>query len=79
MQKQDDDVFHPVAYFSKRSTVAESRYHSFELETLAIIYSLRRFRAYLEGIKFKILTDCNSLTLTLAKRNINSRIARWTL
>lgn len=79
LQKQDDGVFHPVAYFSKRTTDAETRYHSFELETLAIIYSLRRFRAYLEGIKFKIMTDYNSLAMTLGKRNINSRIARWAL
>lgn len=79
MQKQDDGLFHPVSYFSKRTTDPETRYHSFELETLAIIYSLRRFRVYLEGICFKIVTDCNSLALTLAKRNINSRIARWAL
>lgn len=79
MQKQYDGVFHPVAYFSERTTDVETRYQSFELETFAIIYSLRRLRAYLKGIKFKILTNCNSLALTLAKRNINSRTARWAL
>ncbi|XP_076660892.1 uncharacterized protein LOC143364412 [Halictus rubicundus] len=31
------------------------------------------------GIKFKILTDCNSLRLTLNKKEINPRIARWAL
>lgn len=58
-----------------------SRYHSFELETLAIIYALKRFRVYLQGIKFNIVTDCNSLTLTLNKKHtrINPRIARWAL
>lgn len=79
LQKQDDGAFHPIAYFSKRTTEAETRYHSFELETLAIINALRRFRTYLEGIKFKIVTDCNSLTLTLNKKLVNSRIARWAL
>lgn len=79
MQKQDDGRFHPVAYYSRATSDAESRYHSFELETLAIIYALKRFRAYLEGIPFKMVTDCNSLTMTLAKRNINPRIARWAL
>lgn len=37
LQKQDDSKFHPVAYFSKTTTDTESRYHSFELETLAIV------------------------------------------
>lgn len=57
----------------------DGKLNSFELETLAIIYALRRFRVYLEGIPFKIITDCNSLTMTLEKKQINSRIARWAL
>lgn len=79
MQKQGDGKFHPVMYFSRATTAAEMRYHSFELETLSIIYALRRFKVYLEGISFKIITDCNSLTMTLNKRNVNPRIARWAL
>lgn len=79
LQKQDDGKLHPIAYFSKRATEIEARYHSFELETLAIIYSLRKFRIYLEGIPFKIVTDCNSLALTLGKQCSNMRIARWAL
>jgi len=79
MQKKEDGKFHPVFYFSKRTTEVESRYHSFELETLAIIYALRRFRIYLQGIKFKVVTDCNSLIQTLNKKDINPRIARWAL
>lgn len=46
---------------------------------LAIIYALRRFRIYLSGIRFKIVTDCNALTLALKKRDINPRIGRWAL
>ncbi|CAK9834248.1 Transposon Tf2-9 polyprotein [Anthophora retusa] len=79
IQRKSDLKFHPVFYFSKRTTEVESRYHSFELEVLAIIYALRRFRIYLQGIKFKILMDCNSLRMTLNKREINPRIARWAL
>lgn len=79
LQKKDDGKFHPISYFSKSTTPQEAKYHSFELETLAMIYALRRFRTYLEGIAFKIVTDCNSLTLTLNKRDMNPRIARWAL
>lgn len=42
MQRKADLKFHPIFYFSKRTTEIESRYHSFELETLVIIYALRR-------------------------------------
>jgi len=79
MQKKADRKFHPIFYFSKRTTEIESKYHSFELETLSIIYALHRFRTYLLGIKFKIITDCQALSLTLNKKETNPRIARWVL
>lgn len=75
MQKKKDNEWHPVFYFSKRKTDTESRYHSFELETLAIINAIKRFRIYLEGQTFKIITDCAALTLTLNKKHINPRWA----
>lgn len=40
----DDNKWHPVSYYSRRTSQVEMNYHSFELETLAIIYALRRFR-----------------------------------
>jgi hypothetical protein len=70
LQKQSDNTFHPVFYFSQRTTSVQSRYHSYELEMLAIINSIKRFHVYLQGIKFKIITDCNSVTLTLKKKKI---------
>ena len=79
LQRKSDQKFHPIFYFSKRTTEVESRYHSYELETLAIIHALRRFRVYLLGITFKIITDCNALVMTLNKKEINPRIARWAL
>lgn len=79
MQQQPSKSMHPVFYFSKRTTEVESRYHSFELETLAIVYALRRFRIYLQGIRFIIITDCSAVTQTLQKRDMNPRISRWSL
>ncbi|XP_063994904.1 uncharacterized protein LOC135172646 [Diachasmimorpha longicaudata] len=79
MQKKADGNFHPVFFLSKLTTDTESSYHSFELETLAIIYALRKFRIYLQGLKFKIVTDCDSLRMTLSKKELNPHIARWAL
>ena len=78
LQKQSDHKFHPVAYYSRRTSPTESRYHSFELETLAVIMALRRFGPIIGTKKaFQIITDCNALTLTLAKKDINPKISRW--
>ena len=79
LQRKSDGLFHPVFYFSKRTTAVESRHHSFKLDTFAIIHALRHFWIYLQGIPFKIDTDCNALKLTLDKEYINLRISRWAL
>lgn len=68
-----------VAYFSRQTTVEESHFHSFELETLAVVASLNRFRNYLLGLEFKVVTDCNAVRLTWTKRDLVPRIARWWL
>lgn len=51
--------------------------HSYDLENLAVIDSLHRFRVYLLGLRFKIITNCNALRTTLTKRDLVSRITRW--
>jgi len=65
LHRKKDKKLHPIFYFSKATTNDEAKYHSLELETLAIIYALRRFRIYVQGRRFRIVKDCNSLTLTL--------------
>jgi transposase InsO family protein len=77
LQEQSDGKLHPVSYFSRKTTKDESKYHSFELEALAIVCALERFRVYLLGIKFVIRTDCNSLKLLANKRDLSARIGRW--
>lgn len=66
-----------IAYFSKRTSPAESKYCSYDLETLAIYNALKHFRVYLLGIKFIIFTDCNSIKATMNKKDLTPRVARW--
>jgi len=79
LQRQKFGCVAPIAYYSKATSDVEKKYHSFELETLAIVKAIERFHVYLQGISFKVVTDCNSLALAMKKVNINPRIARWTL
>lgn len=59
---------HPNAYMSQRTTDNESRYHSYELETLAVVRAIKHFRHYLYGRKFKVITDCNFLKASSHKK-----------
>lgn len=74
-----DNQFHPVHYMSKKTTPAEKKYHSYYLEILAIVAAIKKFRVYLLGIHFKIITDCSALTMTLQKKDLPPRVARWAL
>lgn len=77
MQRNKGGILRPVAYYSRKTTEDEQKLHSFDLETLAVIASLCRFRVYLLGVRFKIITDCNALRATLIKRDLIPRVARW--
>lgn len=78
LQRHGNDL-HPVFYASWKTLDAEQNYHSFELETLAVIKALEKFRIYLLGKKFKLVTDCAALQQTLNKKELNRRINRWAL
>lgn len=77
MQKcADDDQFHPVYYMSIKTSPVEEKYDSYTLEVLAIVKALEKFRSFLLGTKFKIITDCEAFTKTMHKQEIIPKIAR---
>lgn len=77
LQKQDCGNLKPVAYFSRQTSPEEQHFSAYELETLAVVSSLVKFRSYLLGMPFTIVTDCNSLRATFVKRDMVPRVARW--
>lgn len=68
-----------VAYYNKQTTADQRCYHSYELETMAVVLALRYFRVYLLRIEFRVVTDYNALRATFAKRDLLPRIGRWWL
>lgn len=78
-RSSDDGAMHPIYYASGKTTSAEENHTSYELEVLAIVKSLKKFRVYLLGIAFKIITDCRAFTLTMSKKDLCVRVAKWTL
>ena len=75
----EDNVFHPVYYSSEKTSPAEEKYTSYELEVLAIVKALKKIRVYLLGIPFKIVTDCRAFALTIRKKDLCVRVARWAI
>lgn len=49
----DDGQLHPIYYISKKTTDAQRKFTSYELEILAVVEVLTKFRVYLLGIRFK--------------------------
>lgn len=80
LQKNYEDLhLHPVYYLSKKTTEAEEKLTSYELEVLAVVHALKRLRLFLIGIPFKIVTDCSAFQMTMNKKDISPKIARWAL
>ncbi|GFU93725.1 transposon Tf2-6 polyprotein [Trichonephila clavipes] len=46
----------------------KKKYSSYELEVLAVVNALKKFRTYLLGNHFKIITDCSAFQKTMDKK-----------
>lgn len=75
-QEDDNGDIRIISLASRVLTQCESRYTTTEKELLAIIYCLVKFRMYLLGWKFEILTDHQALTFLLSTPYHNSRLMR---
>lgn len=78
-QKNDDGSEHPIAYMSKKLNSAQRNYSVTELECLAAVLAIKKFRGYVEGQPFTIITDHSSLKLLMDQRDLSGRLARWSL
>lgn len=75
----EDNQLHPVYYASWKTSEVEERYSSYELEVLAVIKALRKFRVYLLGVPFRIVTDCRAFVQTMSKKDACLRVTQWAL
>jgi transposase InsO family protein len=74
-----EDGEHPVAYASKQLHGAQKAYSATELECLAVVQMVRKFRVYLLGKHFILQTDHKPLRWLLALKEPTPRLARWVM
>src|SRR5690606_1432118 len=81
LQKQDDGLWHPVAFRSASMQPAERNYEIYDREMLAIIEALKDWRHFLEGLPepFEIVTDHSNLEYWRTAQDLSRRQARWAL
>ncbi len=76
-QLNSDDLsqWHPVAFFSNKMILTETRYEIYDGELLAIVEAFKTWRYYLEDCKHKVLvlTDYNNLQHFMDTKSLSSK------
>lgn len=68
-----------IAYASSTLTQTQRNYSATERECLAVVWGIFKFKEYLEGYSFKVITDHEALKWLNKIDNPTGRIASWAL
>ncbi|KAF0707045.1 Transposon Ty3-I Gag-Pol polyprotein, partial [Aphis craccivora] len=75
--KEEGTPLQMVYCISKKLGVAETHYHSSKLELMSIVWAVDRWRHFLLGIRFSIITDCQALVYLRGHRATKPQVMRW--
>ncbi|KAG1468527.1 hypothetical protein G6F56_003781 [Rhizopus delemar] len=77
LQRDANDILHPLAYESKKLSDAEKGYPVQERELLAVLHALRVWRCFIEGTTYTVYTDHNPLQYLRSTTKPTPRLVRW--
>ncbi|XP_053691542.1 uncharacterized protein LOC128740057 [Sabethes cyaneus] len=80
VQEQEGET-RVISYFSKKLNRTQRRYAAVEKECLGVLSAIHHFRHYVEGTKFRVVTDARSLLwlFNLGTETGNAKLLRWAL
>ncbi|KAH7680235.1 gagpol and env protein precursor [Aphelenchoides avenae] len=76
-QLGSDGKEHPIAFASKCTSSAESKYAISDLEALALVYALRKFKYFVANAHIIVRTDHQPLVYLFKQANLSNRLLRW--
>ena len=80
-QQNDEGLWVPISFASRYLNAQEKKYSTNELELLAVVWAVDRYKHYLLGKPFIIATDHKALTSALdgnkSNKTYQSRLTRW--
>lgn len=79
LSQKFDDGERVIQYFSKKFTPPQQNYSASERECLAVLLAVEKFRPYVEGVPFTVVTDHAALKWLMTLRDPKGRLARWAL
>lgn len=68
-----------IGYMSHKLTTAQRKYSTTERECLAVLMAIEFYRPYIEGSRFKVITDHSSLLWLQKLKDPAGRLGRWIL
>lgn len=74
-----EDGEHVIAYASQKLTTAQRKYFTCEKELLAVLICIEKFRGYVEGVHFDVITDNSAVVWLNNFKDPSGRLARWAL
>ena len=68
---------HPIAFFSQKLSPRAQGKSIYERELMAIVLSVQKWRHYLLGRRFTIVSDQKALKFLLEQREVQPQFQKW--
>lgn len=80
LTQEFDGREHVIAYFSRKLTMSQRAWKAAEKEGVAAMEAIEKFRPYVEGTRFTLITDSSALSFIMnTKWKPSSKLSRWSM